>query len=131
MRATRIFRARKPSAAGRLAREVQRAFLASGFVLVVCVLAVAIASWTQASMSRTSQTHASGETDLSTRSMLVVSPSGDLCRERTIDNSTWRIRNKGWVDCAEALARFANSGADVRSPGSRLEIIRESFRGKP
>jgi hypothetical protein len=122
MRATATFQARK----GRLAGEVQRAFLASGFVLVVCALAAAVAS--QASMSRTSPTRASGETNLSTGSMLFVSPSGDLCRERTIDNSTWQIRNKGWVDCDDALAKAA--GLERRTSGSRLDIIRESFRGK-
>ena len=63
--------------------------------------------------------------------MLVVSPSGTLCRQSTIDNSTWRIRNSGWVDCDEALARSANSGADTRTPGSRLELIRQGFSGKP
>jgi hypothetical protein len=61
--------------------------------------------------------------------MLVVSPTGTLCRQSTIDNSTWRIRNGGWVDCDEALAKSA--GVDARTPGSRLELIRQGFSGKP
>jgi hypothetical protein len=130
MSATGTIRARSP-AAGRLAGELRRAFVASAFVFTLCVLAALIANWLQASSGPVSQTHASGDVNLSTASMLVVPPAGDLCRERIIDNSTWRIRNKGSVDCTEALAKAANSGANVWSPGSRLGIISESFRGKP
>jgi hypothetical protein len=130
MRATGTFQARKPSAAGRLAGDVRRAALASGFVVALCVLAAVIAGWSQSSPSPAPRPHAAGAADLSTGSLLVVSPTGNLCRERTIDNSTWLIRNKGWVDCDEALAKSANSGNDVRSPGSRLSIIREGFLGR-
>jgi hypothetical protein len=127
---TGTIRARRP-AAGRLAGELRRAFVACGLVFTLCVLAALMANWSRASISPVSQSHPSGEVDLSTASMLVVPPAGDLCRERIIDNSTWRIRNKGLVDCAEALAKSANSGANVWSPGSRLGLISESFRGKP
>jgi hypothetical protein len=69
------------------------------------------------------------EADLSTGSLLFVSPTGERCFERTIDNNTWLIRNNGWVDCDAALAKAARSGADSRTPGSRLDLIREGFRG--
>jgi hypothetical protein len=130
MSATGTIRARRPGA-GRLAGELRRAFVACGLVFTLCVLVALIANWLQASTGPVSQTHSSSEVNLSTGSMLVVPPAGDLCRERIIDNSTWRIRNKGWVDCSEALAKAANSGSDVRSPSSRLGLISESFRGKP
>jgi hypothetical protein len=134
MRATVTFRAPRP--ADRLAGEAQRAFLACGFVLVVCAFAVGVANRSQAllspvSLSPVSRSHTSGETDLSTGSLLFVQPTGTFCRERTIDNSTWQIRDKGWVDCAEAMVKSTNSGAEVRSAGSRLDIIRESFLRKP
>jgi hypothetical protein len=131
MRATAALQVRRPSAAHRLAGEVRRAFLACGFVLAVCVLAAYVAGWTQTSINPVSRSHTLTEADFSTGSMLVVPTSGTLCHERTIDNSTWQIRNKGWVDCAEAMARSANSGVDVHTAGSRLEAIRDSFRGKP
>src|ERR1700730_17740898 len=115
MRAINTIRARK-SAPGRLAGDIRRAFLACGIVVALCIFAV-IANWSQISPS---QSHTPSEVNLSTGSMLVVSPGGDRCRERTIDNSTWRIQNKRWVDCDEAFARAANSGADMRTPGSRL-----------
>jgi hypothetical protein len=130
MSATGTIRARSP-AAGRLAGDLRRAFVASGLVFALCVLAALIANWLPASTSQVSQTHSAGDVNLSSATMLVVPPAGDLCHERIIDNSTWRIRNKGSVDCSEALAKSANSGATVWSPGSRLGIISESFRGKP
>ena len=74
--------------------------------------------------------HTSNEAELKTGSLLVVSPLGERCLERLIDNGTWRIRDKGWVDCEEALAKSANANAESRSPGSRLAIIRDGFLGK-
>jgi hypothetical protein len=132
MRATGTFRALKPAATGRLAGEVRRAFLACGFGLTLCLVAVIVANWLQAaSVGAASRSHASSEAELGAGSMLVVPPNGNLCRERIIDNRTWRIRNNGWVDCEAALAKSANSGADLRSPGSRLDLIRDGFRGRP
>jgi hypothetical protein len=129
MRATGTFRGKTPSVAGRLAGDIRRALVACGFVLALCALAVMIASWSQAPMSPAPRPHTAVEVDLSTGSMLIVSPTGNLCRERTIDNSTWQIRDKGQVDCAEALAKSANSAAEGRSSGSRVELIRKGFLG--
>jgi hypothetical protein len=129
MRANGTSRARTPSAAGRLAGDIRRALVACAFVLALCVLAVMIANWSQAPMSPAPRPRTASEVDLSTGAMLVVSPTGNLCRERTIDNSTWQIRDKGQVDCAEALAKSANSAADGRSSGSRVELIRKGFLG--
>jgi hypothetical protein len=129
MRASGSFAARKPSATGLLAGEVRRAVLACGLVFSLCVAFVIIASRFH-NVSLTSAPHASNEAELQTGSLLVVSPLGVQCRERTIDNSTWRIRDKGWVDCEEALAKSANANAESRSSGSRLVIIRDGFLGK-
>jgi hypothetical protein len=127
MRANEAIQPLKPSAAGRFAGEFKRAILACGFGIAVCVGATIVASWTRVTVTSAPPSSAS-EADLSTGSVLVVSPTGDRCLERTIDNNTWLIRNKGWVDCDEALAK-TKSGADSRMPGSRLDLIREGFRG--
>ena len=119
-----------PAAARRFAVEVRRAVLACGFVFGVCLAAVLIANWWQASTSRSARSQSWTESDLSTGSLLVVAPNSSLCRQRTIDNSTWQIRDNGWVDCDEALAKSANAGTDPRTQGSRLDLIREGFRGK-
>jgi hypothetical protein len=128
MSGTGSFRSLKPSAAGRLAGELRRAVLACGITFGFCLAAVLIASHWHATMSRATRTLPSGEADLSTGSLLVVSPSGNVCRQRTIDNSTWQIRDNGWVDCESALARSANPGVPT---GSHIDLIREGFRGKP
>jgi hypothetical protein len=127
MRSNKAIQPLKASAAGRFAGEFKRAILACGFGIAVCVGATIVASWTRVTVTSAPRSSAS-EADLSTGSLLVVSPTGDRCLERTIDNNTWLIRNKGWVDCEEALAK-AKSGADSRTPGSRLDLIREGFRG--
>jgi hypothetical protein len=128
MRPTHTIPALKPSAAGRFAGEFRRAILACGFGLAVCVGAVVLASWTRVTVSAPSRS-SPNEGDLSTGSLLFVTPTGNRCLQRTIDNNTWLIRNNGWVDCEEALAKAARSGADSRTPGSRLDLIREGFRG--
>jgi hypothetical protein len=130
MRASGTIRAQRPAVVRWLAGDLRRALLACGFALAICVLAAFAAGWLQESANQASRARATGDAGLSTGSMVVVSPGGDLCRQRTIDNSTWRIQDKGLVDCDEALARAANGGADHRSAGSRLEVIRQGFVGK-
>jgi hypothetical protein len=126
MRSNKAIQPLKASAAGRFAGEFKRAILACGFGIAVCVGATIVASWTRVTV--TAPRSSASEADLSTGSLLVVSPTGDRCLERTIDNNTWLIRNKGWVDCNEALAK-GKSGADSRTAASRLDLIREGFRG--
>jgi hypothetical protein len=128
MSATGSFRSVKPSAAGRFVGELRRAVVACGITFAFCLSAALVANHWHASMSQARQTLPSGEAKLSTASLLVVSPSGNLCRQRTVDNGTWQIRDNGWVDCDEALAKAANPGAPQ---GSRIDLIREGFRGKP
>lgn len=115
-----------PRHKGWFAGDVRRAFIAYGVGFGLCVGAVAVGTWAHGAMNRGAHLQGSGE-NLSTGSLLVVAPDGNYCRERTIDNSNWQIRENGWVDCATALARSA-AGTGDKSSGSRLDIIRESFR---
>jgi hypothetical protein len=126
MRVTGPIKAPRPSA-GRLAGDVQRGFVAAGIVVGVCAVGAALAGWGQSSTSRSTQSHHQSAAELRNGSLLIVSPSGQFCRNRMIDNSTWRIRDAGWVDCDTALAKSA--GAE--NTGSRLDLIRQSFRGNP
>ncbi len=120
----------KPSVAGRAGGDFRRAFLICGIGLAFGLVVAVVASWLQPPVSP-ERARAASEANLSTGSMLIVAPGGNQCRQATIDNSTWRIRNGGLVDCDEALAKAANAGNDTRSPGSRLELIRQGFRGAP
>jgi hypothetical protein len=126
MRLSGPIKAPRPSAR-RLTGDVQRAFVAGGVVVGVCAVGVLLAGWGQSSTSRSVQSHHESAAELRTGSLLVVSPSGQFCRNRMIDNGTWHIRDAGWVDCETALAKSA--GAE--NPGSRLDLIRQSFRGNP
>jgi hypothetical protein len=131
MRATgTIHLVRPPAAARRFAVEIRRAVVACGLTLGVCLAAVLVASWWQTSPNRTARSQPSTAAELSTGSLLFVAPYGSLCRQRTIDNSTWQIRDNGWVACNEALARSESPAGETRTQGSRLDLIREGFRGR-
>jgi hypothetical protein len=129
MRAIDTTPAEKLSVAVRSGSDFQRTFLICGIALAFGLVVAGVASWLQPPVSP-ERARAASEATLSTGSMLVVAPTGNQCRQATIDNATWRIRNGGLVDCDEALARAANAGNDVRTPGSRLELIRRGFRGE-
>ncbi|HLH94659.1 MAG TPA: hypothetical protein VKW08_06025 [Xanthobacteraceae bacterium] len=127
MRATGTLKLKTSAAA---AGDISRALWAGGIMIGVCGLAAVAALFVHASSPPTARSSAATEGDLSTGSMLVVSPSGTRCAQGTIDNSTWQIHNQGWIDCDEAIARAASAGADYRpTGGTRLDIIRDSFRG--
>jgi hypothetical protein len=130
MRAIDTTPAGKPSVAGRHGGDFQRTFLICGIALAFGLVVAAVASWLQLPVNP-ERARAAGEANLSTGSMLIVAPGGNQCRQSTIDNATWRIHNGGAVDCDEALAKAANAGNDARSPTSRLELIRQGFRGAP
>jgi hypothetical protein len=116
--------------AGKTAGDGTRAFLAGAFLLALCVSAGFVAHGFRASPGPTSRTAAGSDDGLRTGSILIVTPTGNLCRESSIDNTTGRIQSNGWVDCDEALAKAANTAAGSRSQGSRLDLIREGFRGR-
>jgi len=116
--------AHKPSAIGLFRADLPRAFLAFGF-LTLCVALAFVANRSPDS-GPGPRSHVSSEAELSTGSMLVVSPAGSRCRESTIDNSTWQIRNKGWWivrtrwqvrGCGEPIEAVANRYHPRRLPG--------------
>ena len=126
MRATGSIKAPRPSAR-RVTGELQRAVVAAGVVLGVCAMGAFFAGWGQSHTGRNPQSNRESAAELRNGSVLLVSPSGQFCRNRMIDNSTWRLRDAGWVDCETALAK--STGAE--NTGSRLNLIRQSFRGAP
>jgi hypothetical protein len=128
MRVNRIS-ARRMSAA-KAAGDGPRALLACVFLFALCVSAGFVAHGYKASPDPTSRSAAGSDESLRTGSILIVTPTGNLCRESSIDNTTGRIQSNGWVDCDEALAKAANTAAGSRSQGSRLDLIREGFRGR-
>ena len=70
----------------------------------------------------TTRPAAQGGNHLATGSVLVVSPAGNRCRQRVIDNATWLMRDNGELDCEAAVPREI-------SP-ARVDVIREIFRKK-
>jgi hypothetical protein len=129
MRATVTTRPRVPASTARLAPDVWRALLACAFIIAMCALAGSFATGSRLWTGSRPQT--SLEASLSTGSVLIVSPVGNLCRERVIDNDTWRMHDGAAVDCKEALAKLGAMGSNGRWSGSRVDVIREGFRKGP
>jgi hypothetical protein len=68
-----------------------------------------------------------GDDYLTTGSILFVPMEGNVCRERLIDNKTWRMRDKGYVVCDEAVSWNAHTKGQPYSPTSRVDAIRSGF----
>jgi hypothetical protein len=66
-----------------------------------------------------------GDTRYATGTMIIVPTEGNVCQRRVIDNATWRVHDKGYVDCDSALSQNPVSVAD-----SRMAVIRDGFRNK-
>jgi hypothetical protein len=68
-----------------------------------------------------------GGTSMTTGAIIFVPEHGDACRQSVIDNRTGEIVSQAAVSCKEVLAASARGGGG----GSRIDIIRDSFRGSP
>ena len=68
--------------------------------------------------------------ELSAGAVLFVSPQGNQCLQRMIDNATLRIRDHGTVDCDAALAERGGSTPNRWAP-QRVDVIREGFAKRP
>lgn len=67
--------------------------------------------------------------NLATGPVLFVPPSGNRCRRRVIDNTTWLMRDNGEVDCEAILSPQMGAVPREGSP-ARVDVIREIFRKK-
>ena len=63
--------------------------------------------------------------------ILFVPLEGNVCRKRSIDNETWRMRDDGHVVCDEAVTW--NSGAENQKyfVAVRVDAIRAGFKAAP
>jgi hypothetical protein len=102
-------------------------------VLVCCLLAgvigLAAVGGTMVATTRPASAPGQGRgAELATGPIVFVPRSGNDCRERVIDNDTWRIRDNGTVDCDTALGTRSDTPPREGTP-SRTDIIRKGFRG--
>ena len=66
--------------------------------------------------------------NLATGPIIFIPRSGNDCRQKLIDNATWRIRDNGTVDCDTVLGSRSDEPPREGAP-SRTEVIRKGFRG--
>ncbi len=61
--------------------------------------------------------------------ILFVAPDGYPCRQKTIDNATWLIRDGGAVNCESAVSRITSAQRQKWS-AERVEAIRSGLAGR-
>jgi hypothetical protein len=123
-------RTKAPPTTGRIGRDAWRAIIAGGALVVLLAL---IGLTTSGSQSPGRLPHSPqalyDDDELAVGGMVFVPLRGNDCRQKLIDNATWRIRDVGVIDCSIALS--GDSGAKQRRwSAARLDIIRNAFRNK-
>lgn len=60
--------------------------------------------------------------------VLFVPLEGNVCRKRSIDNETWRIRDDGYVVCDEAVTWNSGAASQKYFVAVRVDAIRAGFK---
>lgn len=65
---------------------------------------------------------------LQSGAVLFVPLEGNVCRRRSIDNETWRIRDDGHVVCDEAVTWNSGAASQKYFVAVRVDAIRAGFK---
>lgn len=60
--------------------------------------------------------------------ILFVPLEGNVCRKRSIDNETWRVRDDGYVVCDEAVTWNSGAASQKYFVSVRVDAIRAGFK---
>lgn len=60
--------------------------------------------------------------------ILFVPVEGNVCRRRSIDNETWRVRDDGYVVCDEAVTWNSGAASQKYFVAVRVDAIRAGFK---
>ncbi len=115
------------SASQRRRRGKRRNMVVGGlFVAFFATIALGVLYRTAPSDPIRTAVSINADDDLTTGSIVFVPVLGNRCRNRLIDNATWRIRDNGFVDCRAALAQSANVRR-LQWSSPRIDVIRDGF----
>ena len=131
-RPPRYQRARRRARQKLTARDGYRSVLAA--LLLLIVFAVTLSDDRVVSLltspfrpqAQRAANDGTGDDELRTGSILFVPDRGNVCRQKLIDNTTWRIWDNGFVYCNEAVSWNAVHGRRY-TPTSRIEAISDGF----
>jgi hypothetical protein len=106
----------------------------TGYALIAacglfCVLAVSLLVGANYQRAARAERALARETALSleTGSILFVPSKGNRCRQRLIDNTSWIMRDNGFIDCDFAVATSVDAERQ-RWSQDRIEAIRSGLR---
>ncbi len=128
MRSNSSGKSRRRRAAGWLGHDGRRALVACLCLMGLLGLVMLAGAGSPSAMRWASAQGYDGD-ELATGSILFFPVFGNRCRQRLIDNATWRISDAGEVDCKAALSEPASARAPQWS-ASRVDVIRDGFRKK-
>jgi hypothetical protein len=118
-------RTRGRSRARRYSKDRYRSFGAAATLICILALGGVGGSYLPLAQSLWSQQLGYGEARYRTGTVVIVPTEGDNCQERVIDNATWRIHDKGYIDCDSVLSPNSLQTSDYR-----IAVIRDGFRNK-
>jgi hypothetical protein len=113
--------------ARRLGPDRRRALIVCAMLAVVLGLSVAVGSQFVLTPGSSTPPDQDRGAQLATGPIIVVPRFGNDCRQREIDNATWRIRELGTIDCDSAFGTGTETIPREGSP-SRVDVIRNGFR---
>jgi hypothetical protein len=108
-------------------RDGARALVASATLVLLFALGIYFGGGIPLEKFASASQRAPQDDNLTTGSILFVPVLGNRCRQRLIENATWRIRDGGVVDCETALSR-PKSGGRLTWSAARVDVVREGFR---
>jgi hypothetical protein len=77
--------------------------------------------------SQPAQQARGGDNSPSTGSVVFMPLSGDQCRQRVIDNATWRITDNGTAECHAVLLPPTRTRAG-QPPTGRFDAFQDAFK---
>jgi hypothetical protein len=110
-----------------MGRDRRRALIVCAALAVVLGLSVAIGSQFASTPGSSAPSDPDRGPQLAKGPIIVVPRSGNDCRQREIDNATWRIRELGTIDCDAAFGTGIETIPREGAP-SRVDVIRNGFR---
>jgi hypothetical protein len=118
-------RSRGRSRARRYSKDRHRSFGAAALLIGILALGGIGGRYLPFEQSSLSGQLGHSEGRYQTGMVVIVPTDGNNCQERVIDNATWRIHDKGQIDCDSVFSQ--NS---VQTSDYRIAVIRDGFRNK-
>src|SRR5258705_9192339 len=115
------------SSSGWFGGDGWRALVACLCLVLLLAFGAYVSDWSPRAAPPQPAPRAHGDDSQSTRSVVFIPMSGDQCRQRLIDNATWRISDNGTAEC-HAILLPPTRGKTGQPPGGRFDVSQDGFK---